>query len=134
MNPIFVAFVPLPHENGIVANGNVVNPQAVRLRVAPGVTVQELALWVDGDGVRLLRAALVNLAHQGQDSVVDFGEIDDLNGGWLAIDRVKVAVLIGAEEQRAELRARLGDKYQRSAHDLRPGVILDLYLPLRGMR
>ncbi len=55
---------------------------------------------------------------------------------WGRLDGIELGpgvVVVGAPDQRDALRAQLGDHYQRSAHDLRPGVILDLYLPLRGV-
>ncbi len=55
---------------------------------------------------------------------------------WGRLDGIELgpgAVVVGAPDQRDALRGQLGHRYQRSDHDLRPGVILDLYLPLRGM-
>ncbi len=54
---------------------------------------------------------------------------------WGRLDGVEldgVAVVIAVSGQRHELLERLGDRYQRSEYDLRPGVILDLYLPSGG--
>jgi len=54
---------------------------------------------------------------------------------WGRLDGVELGpgvVVVGARDQRETLRVQLGDRYRRSTYDVRPGLILDLYLPLRG--